>query len=113
MQALQGVRRAQTILACTYLVAGRKDLTQQIQEDFGEGESHKRLWGIMKELQNVTHREFWEVSERGTNFTWMNPEQKAQLPIFFRWFKNFSEDVPLNANERRKFERQQALSNFE
>lgn len=45
-----------------------------IHDDFAE-ESHKRLWGLQQELLNVTNREFWEVSERGTNFTYLPVEQ--------------------------------------
>lgn len=124
-KADQGVRRAQVILATTYLCANRPglifislslivfpDYARKIQEDFAD-ESHKKLWGLMKELQNITNKEFWEVSERGTNFTFLTPEQKAQLPLFFSWFKNFTEEVPLDPAERKKFERQQALLNFE
>ena len=29
------------------------------------------------------------MSERGTNFQYIPDEQKAQLPVFFSWFKNF------------------------
>lgn len=112
-KGLQGVRRAQIILATTYLVARCPEYARAIQEDFAD-ESHKRLWGLLQELQNVTNREFWEVSERGTNFTFLSQEQKQQLPIFFSWFKNFlSQEVPLNQAEKKRFQRQQALMNFE
>jgi hypothetical protein len=47
------------------------------------------MMALLNELQSITNREFWEVSERGTNFTFISPEQKAQLPVFFSWFKNF------------------------
>lgn len=128
-KANQGVLRAQIILATTYLCWNRtgknlsfsseiatvcwplSDLARKIQEDFVE-DSHKRLWGLMKELQNISNKEFWEVSERGTNFTYLGPDQKAQLPLFFSWFKNFSEEVPLDPLEKKKFERQQELMNF-
>lgn len=63
---------------------------------------------------NVSNKEFWEVSERGTNFMFLTPEQKAQLPIFFSWFKNYTDtEIPLNPAEKKKFQRQQALFNFE
>lgn len=69
----------------------------------------------MEELKNVSNREFWEVTERGTNFTWLTPQQKSQLPLFFSWFKNFvsASEIPLNPAERKKFLRQQQLHNFD
>lgn len=46
----------------------------------------------------MTTREFWEVSERGVNFTYISQEQKDQLGRFFSWFKKGAgEDVELNA----------------
>ena len=84
------------------------------------------LFSLMRELQNNSNRQFWEVSERETNFTYMNNEKKLMLPgkhnincnstAFFNWLKNFksensSEDF--DVVERRKLERQQQLFNFE
>lgn len=66
----------------------------------------------MKEIQNITNKDFWEVTERGTNIHWLTVEQKAQLPHFFSWFKNFTEEVPLDPAEQKKFNREQALLNF-
>jgi hypothetical protein len=45
----------------------------------------------------------------------LTQEQKAQLPVFFSWFKNCvsEQEVPLNPQEKKKFQRQQALLNFE
>jgi hypothetical protein len=54
-KALQGVRKAQVILACHYLEAGAEDYARKIQSDFAHA-SHKRLLGLMKELSNVSNR---------------------------------------------------------
>jgi hypothetical protein len=43
----------------------------------------------MQGLLNVTNKEFWEVTERGTNFSYISDSQKAQLYVFFGWFDNF------------------------
>lgn len=113
-KATQGVRRAQVSLATTYLVHNNTDYPQKLADYFAEVD-HKKLWSLLKELQNVSLKEFWEVSERGTNFTFLTPEQKAKLPVFFSTFKNFKSEheIPMNPSERKKFERQQALLNFE
>jgi hypothetical protein len=111
-KGLQGVRRAQIILGTTYILGNAPHYAKQIQEEIAD-ESQKRLWGLLQELQNVSNREFWEVSERGTNFIFLTPEQKQQLPVFFSWFKNFfAEEVPWDPVETKKFARQQALLNF-
>jgi hypothetical protein len=64
-RGLPGIRKAQIILATTYIVANKHEYARKIQEDFAD-ESHKQLWSWMQELMNVSNREFWEVSERGT-----------------------------------------------
>lgn len=111
--AFDGVRTAQVILATTYLAKGNVEHARRIYEDM-QLETAKRLWKFLKELQNETNREFWEVSERGVNFMWISEEQRAQLPVFFGWFKNFTADgeIALDPIERKKMERTQALHNF-
>ena len=49
--------------------------------------SIERISQIIHELQNVTQKEWWEVSERGTNLNWLSDEQKSQLPLLLSWFK--------------------------
>jgi hypothetical protein len=75
-----GVRAAKVILATTYLLGGKPQYARRIQEDFAD-ETHKNLWSLMQELRNITNREFWEVTERGTNFKWLTPQQVAKLPV--------------------------------
>ena len=44
----------------------------------------------------------------------LTPEQKAQLPIFFSWFKNYTDqELPMTVAEKKKQQRNQALLNFE
>lgn len=44
---INGVRKAQVILATHYLVQGRREYAQQIQQEFAE-ENNKYLWGLMQ-----------------------------------------------------------------
>ncbi len=111
-RALPDVRKAQVILATFYLVHKKPNYAQKIRNDFSN-DSYKNLWMIMKELQNVSHRELWEVSERGTNFNWTSKEQKDQIPVFLSEFKNFTNQAnPLNPQERKKFDRLLAQNDF-
>jgi hypothetical protein len=59
------------------------------------------LTALFRELSNITNREFFEVSERGTNFQYIPDDQKAQLPLFFSWFKNFPQKVLQSFQESR------------
>lgn len=87
---LRGVRRAQVKLATTYLVHGENKLALRIHHDM-KAEPAERLQSIWRELERLDTREFWEVNDRGTNFDYLTPAQKAQLPVFFRWFDNLAE----------------------
>ena len=49
-------------------------------------ETPERLRSIRAELQEITEPEFWEVSDRGSNFDWLPPERRALLGAFFAWF---------------------------
>jgi hypothetical protein len=84
-KGLRGVRRAQIKLATTYLLAGAPSYARRIQEDM-VAEPRDRLRSIWQELLNLESREFWEVNDRGTNFDYLTPDQKAQLPTFFGWY---------------------------
>jgi hypothetical protein len=84
-KTLQDVRYAQIKLATVYLVADRDDLAKKIADDM-RTEGPKRLRGMWNHLAKVAVREFWEVNDRGANFDWLTPKQKAKLPQFFGWF---------------------------
>lgn len=47
-----------------------------------------RLKAIFFDLMNTVNREFFEVSERGTNFQYLAEEQKGYMLEFFMWFKD-------------------------
>ena len=87
--SLRGVRKAQVKLATYYLKHGAEDWAREIFQDM-EPERRDRLASIRDELLNVQSSEFWEISDRGVNFDYLEPERKQQLVTFFSWF----EDLP-------------------
>ncbi|MAQ14897.1 MAG: hypothetical protein CMN30_08890 [Sandaracinus sp.] len=87
--SLRGVRKAQVKLATYYLRHGAEDWAREIFEDM-EPERRDRLGSIRDELLNVQSSEFWEISDRGVNFDYLDPERKRELVTFFSWF----EDLP-------------------
>ena len=48
-------------------------------------EPHARLAQIRESLEKVTTKDFWEIIDRGRNFEYMPPDQRAQLAVFFEW----------------------------
>jgi len=84
-QSLRGVRKAQVKLATFYLMRGDEPRARQVQADMA-GEDVARLASIRDELFGVQAQEYWEITDRGTNFDYLSKERKAQLEVFFRWF---------------------------
>ena len=79
---LKGVRKAQVKLAAYYLGAGERAKADQIRDDMA-GEPKDRLRAIRDELDRVASKDFWEIIDRGRNFEYMPPEQKAFMHEFF------------------------------
>jgi Predicted membrane protein (DUF2254) len=79
---LQGIRKAQIKLACYYLAAGADDRAAKIAADMA-GEDRERLSAIREQLSRVESKEFWEIIDRGRNFEYMPPRQRAQMERFF------------------------------
>jgi len=84
-KALKGVRKAQVKLAAYYLAAGEKDMAKLVYEDMAE-DPPERLVAIRHELERVKTKDFWEITDRGRNFEYMPPPQKAAMRTFFDWF---------------------------
>jgi len=82
--ALLGVRKAQVKLATYYLLKGEQDKARTISKDMAD-EPPDRLLAIRHALEQVTSKDFWEIIDRGRNFEYMPPEQRAQLATFFSW----------------------------
>ena len=79
---LQGIRKAQIKLACYFLASGDEPRARLIANDMA-GEDRVRLQAIREALSKVESKEFWEIIDRGRNFEYMPPRQKAQMDTFF------------------------------
>jgi len=84
---LQGVRQAQVKLACYYLTAGEEARARRIAADMKD-EDTERLGTIREQLAAVESKDFWEIIDRGRNFEYMPPAQKAQMEKFFAWLSS-------------------------
>jgi hypothetical protein len=83
-KGLLGVRKAQVKLATYYLTVGDTLKAQLIANDMRE-EPAQRLAVIRDQLERVVSKDFWEIIDRGSNFEYMSPEQRAQMDTFFGW----------------------------
>ena len=75
------------------------------------------LFSVREELLNATTKEFWEVSERGTNFVYLDPALHNSLFRFFKLFPwsgqtEYWEQFQKSA-EGKSLRVQQELMNFE
>lgn len=84
-ESLRGVRKAQALLATLYLERGDQERARRIFRDMINEES-TRMRSIHDELSAVTVPEYWEISDRGKNFDFLEPARRAHLATFFGWF---------------------------
>jgi hypothetical protein len=85
-KTLRGVRKAQLKLATFYLARGATAQARIIYGDMRH-ELPARLASLQSELVSVTGKDFWEVTDRGINFDYLEDDRKAQLEEFFSWFR--------------------------
>ena len=83
-RGLLGVRKAQVKLAAYYLMHGDDAKARMIADDMAS-EPADRLLAIRTELERVTTKDFWEIIDRGRNFEYMPPRQRAKMAEFFGW----------------------------
>lgn len=83
-KALMGVRKAQVKLAAYYILTEQDDRARAIAHDM-RGEPIDRLKLIRRQLENVANKDFWEITDRGRNFEYMPPKQRACLEKYFEW----------------------------
>jgi hypothetical protein len=83
-KALLGVRKAQAKLAAYYLARGEEQKARLICEDM-RVEPKERLRAVRDALSAATSKDFWEITDRGRDFEYVPPEQRARLPLFFEW----------------------------
>ena len=78
---LLGVRKAQVMLGSYFQARDQVDLADRILEDV-HTEPLRRLYSIRDAIQKA-ERNFWEITDRGTNFDYLEPEYRAGFHTFF------------------------------
>ncbi len=78
---LRGVRKAQVVAAAFCISKKRRDLAERIGGDM-KAEPHDRLRSIREEL-HAAERAFWEITDRGVNFDYLEPEMRPHLDDFY------------------------------
>jgi hypothetical protein len=86
-KTLRGVRKAQIKLATFYLMRDAEDEARVIYHDMRH-ERPARLTSIRNELLAINAKDFWEVTDRGVNFDYLDDARRAQLDRFFGWFSS-------------------------
>jgi hypothetical protein len=81
-QTLRGVRKAQVKLATFYMAKNALTHADRICADM-RGEKPERMASIRAELGSVNEKVFWEVTDRGVNFDYLEPTRKEKLDEFF------------------------------
>jgi hypothetical protein len=84
-RSLRGVRKAQARLATFFLLRNDRAHVRAIQQDM-VGEPTDFLASICDELKCEESAEYWEVTDREENFSWLPPERRARLDEFFAFF---------------------------
>ena len=82
---LRSVRKAQLMFASFLLSQGDDVLIHRIVEDM-KVEPQSRMEAVRQEMLTVKDRKFWEVTDRGVDFFYMDDEQKHYLNEFFTRF---------------------------
>ncbi len=88
---LRGIRKTQVRLAAYFLSCGREDLAKLIYLDM-QHEPLVRLQIIRQELQSTTAA-FWEFTDRGENFYYLDPALQPYADQFFGWFQGFRPEI--------------------
>ncbi len=83
-QSSRGVRKSQVKLAAYYLSRGDQFLAELIFHDMQQ-EPYARVQIICDELLATTE-DFWEFTDRGESFYYLEPELHPYVQEFFSWF---------------------------
>jgi hypothetical protein len=86
-ESLLGVRRAQLQLATLFALHGDEERAKRICRDLA-GERISRLERLHRELEGETREQYWEFTDRGTNFGYLPPERRAQLATVLQWVRS-------------------------
>jgi len=82
---LRSVRKAQLNFASFLLSKGDNELIHRFVNDL-KFEPRSRMDAIKQEMMAVKDRKFWEVTDRGVDFFYMDDAQKKYLDEFFTKF---------------------------
>ena len=88
---LHGVRRAQVKLATNYLVDGEEEFAKRIRDDM-DVEDSSTLQGLWEEIVSLNRRDFWEITDRGSNVNYLSTLQMNYLKQFFSMFESTGGD---------------------
>ncbi len=83
---LLGVRRAQIQLATFFLARRERGPALRIARDLAK-ERLGLLLSAREELEREVSPHYWEMTDRGANFSFLPPERRAQLGAFFAMLK--------------------------
>jgi len=82
-RALRGVYKMWLALGAFYLSVGAESLQQQVQAALRDVEPDV-LTELGEELLSVTEPEFWEITDRGVNFDYLDPALRPPLRAFLQ-----------------------------
>ena len=80
--SLLGVRRSQIQLATLFLMRGDQVRVDRIVEDL-KGERPSRLKRLRQQLETEDRPQYWELIDRGSNFSYLPVHRRAYLePLY-------------------------------
>jgi hypothetical protein len=82
--SLLGVRRAQLKLATRLLETGDEERAVQICDDLKD-EKPERIEYLIELLQSQDDKEYWEFTDRGVNFGYLDPGLRPHLDTISGW----------------------------
>lgn len=80
--ARMGVRKSQLILAAYLYSKNERELLQIVVDDL-KNDSFEMLIKWRDMLLAVKDKKFWEITDRGINFEYIDEEQKKALELFY------------------------------
>eukprot|EP01105_Mastigella_eilhardi_P019355 TRINITY_DN4546_c0_g1_i2.p1 TRINITY_DN4546_c0_g1~~TRINITY_DN4546_c0_g1_i2.p1 ORF type:complete len:784 (-),score=228.62 TRINITY_DN4546_c0_g1_i2:377-2449(-) len=83
----RGVMSANVNLAAFYLGLNYVMYARKIFFRLKKEPSKELLVSLKSELESASTKEFWEVSERGTNFNYLEPNLRENLNTLYGWFE--------------------------
>ena len=86
MDNLLGVRRAQIQAATMFLERGHTERARLIADDLAGEELH-RLERVRDELVSQNRAQYWELTDRGITFGYLEPERRVHLETLFGWLR--------------------------